>query len=315
MKLTYYKGKVHNFGDGLNAMLWEGLLAPGFLDEDDSQLFLGVGSILFDRYAQHARKIVAGSGYGGYTPAPVIDDTWQVAFLRGPLTARALKLPVSLAVSDAAILSTFLDLPCPPKKHHASFIPHWESIGRGCWEAVCQASDVHFLSPTGTPDAVIAEIRASRLVISESLHGVILADTFRVPWIAVEPITPAHRMKWMDWSASLDVALRPQQAPASSVRDFIARTTRRSGQGKLVRCVGDALSFANPLFVRQAARDLQRIRKQAPQLSADAVFTSRANQALECLAGIEGVTLRVQKGSAAAATPSIQTALDSRGPS
>ena len=64
MKLTYFRGDTPNFGDEINAIMWPHLLPHGFLDEDDSELFLGAGSILWGHLPKAPRKFVAGSGYG-----------------------------------------------------------------------------------------------------------------------------------------------------------------------------------------------------------------------------------------------------------
>jgi hypothetical protein len=88
MKLIYFRGHVPNFGDELNPYLWDRLLPPGLLDEDESELFLGIGSILFDTYPAGPRKYVMGSGYAGYTGLPPVHDgSWDVVFVRGPRTA------------------------------------------------------------------------------------------------------------------------------------------------------------------------------------------------------------------------------------
>ena len=101
MKLTYYRGPTPNFGDDLNAFMWPGLLPNGFLDEDESELFLGIGSILWDYLPNQARKYVVGSGYGGYTAPPDIHDgSWDVIFVRGPRTAKILALSPEKAISD-----------------------------------------------------------------------------------------------------------------------------------------------------------------------------------------------------------------------
>jgi len=132
MKLTFYKGDIPNFGDDLNNILWDALIAPGFFDDNDDELFLGVGSILWDYLPPNSKKIVMGSGYGGYSGKPNLQDgSWDVAFVRGPRTAKALNLDPKLAITDAAILTRFMNLPVQPKKYNVSFMPHWESINRG----------------------------------------------------------------------------------------------------------------------------------------------------------------------------------------
>ena len=46
MKLVFFRGKVPNFGDELNLHVWPALLPHGFLDEDEDELFVGIGSII-----------------------------------------------------------------------------------------------------------------------------------------------------------------------------------------------------------------------------------------------------------------------------
>ena len=57
----YFKGKVPNFGDDLNAWLWPKLI-PEVLDDDESRaMLLGIGSILFDTFSPTLQKIVLGT--------------------------------------------------------------------------------------------------------------------------------------------------------------------------------------------------------------------------------------------------------------
>src|SRR3954452_23726667 len=101
MKLTYYKGEIQNFGDELNTYIWPHLLRPDFFDDNSQELFIGIGSILYDWYPRSTRKIVVGSGYAGYTPPPdVHDGTWDIVFVRGPRTAKILGIGAEKAVCD-----------------------------------------------------------------------------------------------------------------------------------------------------------------------------------------------------------------------
>ena len=80
----------------MNKYLWKKLIEPGFLDEDESTLFIGVGSILWDYYPLDAKKVVMGSGYGGYTKIPNVNDgSWDITFVRGPRTAKLLNIDKS----------------------------------------------------------------------------------------------------------------------------------------------------------------------------------------------------------------------------
>jgi exopolysaccharide glucosyl ketal-pyruvate-transferase len=207
MRFFAYRGKQANFGDELNHWLWDRLL-PGFFDEDDSELFLGIGSILYDHFDPDARKTVFGSGYGGYGAAPTIDRNWHVYFVRGKQTARALGIDLALGIGDAGILvRSCWDASGIEKRHAVSFMPHFESAMYGNWQQVCDRAGVNLIDPRRDVEEILREISASHLVVSEAMHGVIIADALRVPWRAIRPLDPANRTKWYDWASALDVSI------------------------------------------------------------------------------------------------------------
>jgi succinoglycan biosynthesis protein ExoV len=286
MKLTYFQGDPPNFGDELNATMWTHLLPEGFLDADERDLFLGIGSILWDYLPSGPRKIVAGSGYGGYTAAPdVHDGQWDMLWVRGPLTAKALRLDLTLAITDAAVLLRMTPLPTAATDVDVAFMPHVDSIARGNWAAVCRAAGITFLDPRAAPDHLLAQIRGARLVITEAMHGAIVADALRTPWVPVLPLHPSHRAKWDDWAGSLDLALRPAVLRPSTLREaWIARTgLQAEGRSRAL--------FDNPLarqgdriVIARAAATLSRIAKTAsPQLSHDATLARATDRALAAL--------------------------------
>lgn len=222
MKFFAYRGKQANFGDELNHWLWDRLL-PGFFDEDESKLFLGIGSILYDTFDSSIDKVVFGSGYGGYGAPSRLDDKWQVYFVRGKETAKALKIDQSYGIGDAGILiRSCWNAADYAKKYDVSFMPHFESAIYGNWEDACAQAGIHLIDPRRPVEEVLEEMSASRLIVSEAMHGVIIADALRVPWRAIRPLDPANRVKWFDWASALDVQIDFSDLSPSNVVELAA---------------------------------------------------------------------------------------------
>lgn len=287
MKLTFYRGPEPNFGDELNVFMWDRLLPQGFLDDDDSDLFVGVGSILWDSYSPRSTKHVMGSGYGGYTPPPDMSDgTWQVAWVRGPLTAQKMGLDPSLAITDAAVLLRAIDLPPQPAKSGPAFMPHFESVARGNWEQVCDMAGITYLDPRRDPLELISMIRAASVLVTEAMHGAIVADAMRTPFIPVTPTHRSHRYKWEDWARSVNLTLKPVPTMSSSLLEGYVNLTGMEGQGKRSTTVlkSPVLKPAQALLTRNAARKLRQIAQTAePHLSSDTVISSLTDRSLYAL--------------------------------
>ncbi|HYP19936.1 MAG TPA: polysaccharide pyruvyl transferase family protein [Chloroflexia bacterium] len=212
MRLFYYQDPGGNFGDDLNAWLWPRLI-PELLDGDDSTLFVGIGSILDRRIPQGPRKIVFGTGVG-YGLLPVLNEEWQVCCVRGPLSARALGLPPELAVTDSAALVRTVRRAPGERRHSVSFIPHFRTPAR-VQEAgidlkrVCASAGINYIDPCGPVEEVLEGIESSGKVIAEAMHGAIVADALRVPWLPVRLSDRIRSLKWRDWCGSLRMEYNP----------------------------------------------------------------------------------------------------------
>ncbi|MBT8416439.1 MAG: polysaccharide pyruvyl transferase family protein [Silicimonas sp.] len=289
MKLTYYDATPPNFGDAINATMWSHLLPPGFLDDDADELFLGVGSILWDYLPRTARKHVAGSGFGGYTLPPDMDDgSWSVIWLRGPITAECVGLDPALAIADAAVLLPETPLPAPAPDTGIAFMPHFESVARGNWQAACTLSGITYLDPRDDTATLLSRIRGARVVIAEAMHGAIVSDALRTPWIAAMPFHPQHRLKWQDWSLSLEIALRPVKLCPSTLLEGYTFATGNLGKGARSRRLFNARAVApvNRMIAEVAARRLMRIAETVePQLSDDRQIRRATGR---CLAALDG---------------------------
>lgn len=284
MKMYYFKGPSTNFGDELNVWLWPRLL-PNFFDEQEDHIFLGIGSTLFDSLPLAAHKIVFGAGYGGYTAPPKIDGNWDFYFVRGPLTARAIGVDAALGVGDAAILLRSCVTARPQKRFKTSFMPHWESLFDGDWSAVCSEAGVHLIDPGAPVETVLEEILASELVVTEAMHGAIVSDALRVPWVPARPVQFQHRYKWFDWAYALEIELRPQTLlPSNGLEAAMSRlSVGKKGAARLRRRGQFLKSAAAPYFREKAARSLQTLAAEEPTLSRDAVIARAHRIMLEKL--------------------------------
>jgi succinoglycan biosynthesis protein ExoV len=209
--LYYYRIAHGNFGDALNPWLWS-RLAPEVCDPGNPTLFLAIGTILNRRVPAGPVKVVFGSGCGT-GPPPLTDRKWFFYGVRGPRTAAKLGLAPSLALTDPAILVRRVVKLSQKKVYPASFMPHHQSTFEADWAALCARTGIHFIDPRKSVEQVLADIQQTELLLTEAMHGAIVADALRVPWIPVRLYGQFTRFKWRDWTESLGVPFEPVSIP------------------------------------------------------------------------------------------------------
>lgn len=274
MILYRWQGVSTNFGDELNTILWPRLL-PGLFDQHPAATFVGIGSVLDQRHAGPHLKVVAGAGYGGYEARPRLDASWVIHWVRGPRTAAALGLPASLALGDPAVLvpptlGVAAVGPAASSGHDIGFMPHFESMANGAWHEVADRAGVTLIDPRGDPLDIVRRLAACRVVLSEALHGIIVADALRVPWVAIRPRATVHRAKWSDWSDTMALTPRFASLPVSCARELPALRRLaggRTGPTALVEGAAEALGRAARLEPQLSAK-AQLDRRQASQFAA-----------------------------------------------
>lgn len=203
MQLRYAKIKSGNFGDDLNPWLWEQLI-HNLINDNKEYQFLGIGTILHNKIPSEPNKILFGSG-GGYRPPPIIDNKWNIYCVRGPLTAKLLKINKSYAIADPAYLVRSVSIPDENKEYNVSFIPHYSSDKVIEWKDICDRAGIHYISPRDSVEATLAQIQKSKLVIAEAMHGAIVADALRIPWIPLKCSYKFLDFKWIDWCKSVSI--------------------------------------------------------------------------------------------------------------
>jgi succinoglycan biosynthesis protein ExoV len=284
MKMLVWRDQHTNFGDELNLWLWPKLI-PELLDGDPSTRFLGIGSIIFNDLDPGALKVVFGAGFGGYSALPQLDERWFVYFVRGPRTASLLGLDPRLGLGDAATLIRAVMPAAVEKRYRVSFMPHWESLVYGAWPAATEQAGLHLIDPRWPVDTVLDHLLASEMVVSEAMHGVIIADALRIPWVAARPLMQLHQPKWYDWADSLGLTLRMADLRPSSWLEHARQ--RLEGDRERLRWVssrGTRLrGRMNGLWSWNASRALRKAARSEPQLSSDTAIDRATGAMMEKL--------------------------------
>lgn len=296
MKPYYWESQHGNFGDDLNLWLWDFLL-PGFREVHPDVLLVGVGTVLTKTLLpEEGRKLVLGSGFGyGVLPDMRDQSLWDIRCVRGPLTTGKVGVAEHLGIVDPAVLVA--DMPefsNQPKRYPCAFVPHWESAVAGLWPVVCATAGMYYIDPRGEAKDVIREIAQSELVIAESMHGAILADAFRVPWVAVSTSANINSFKWQDWAATLGVEHRPRRIPISTRAEAIIKGARFwgvdydgatfAGTGEAAVAVGQATPrrglrlAAKQMLAAPSTLALWQASRAEPQLSTDARLSERKDR-------------------------------------
>jgi len=213
MKAVFAAGS-DNVGDELNEWIWPALV--GDIQREGVAL-LGIGTLLNQdfcrRLADAERILVLGSG-AGYGAPPATDGRWQFHAVRGLRTARALGLQAECAVADSAYLLASLDWRDGHELHgDVVVVPHHRSLRYLDWQRVCNQAGVRLVSPLLPAAAFMQEIAGARLVLSEAMHGAILADIARVPWQGFAFGGQFNQDKWLDWAEMFALDLRIRRLP------------------------------------------------------------------------------------------------------
>lgn len=231
MEIPFYRGSKPNLGDDLNDVLWCELLPKDVL-EASGFVLVAIGSILTDEWLApyrnaESRVLVLGTGTSyGRAPEPVAG--WRVLAVRGPLTASVLGMPEK-AVTDGAILLADSRVLVGAERNPTDtlFIPHHRSIRRTPWEAIASEAGMRFVSPQWPVGVALEAFSSARLVVTEAMHGAIIADALRIPWIPIAISPMVDEFKWRDWLGSINLEFSPVAVPAGDPRD-LARYRRMS---------------------------------------------------------------------------------------
>lgn len=158
---------------------------------------LGAGSIL-----EHASAASVVCGAGFLEPPMGRLIAGEIVAVRGELSARAVPNATDVLLGDPLVLVDAFVEPSP-KRHRFGFVPHVTSVPR--WRRLAGGGR-HIIDPAADPWQTIDEIAACEVVLSQSLHGLIVADALGIPnvWIAPGDEMRGGRFKFDDYFSTLE---------------------------------------------------------------------------------------------------------------
>lgn len=267
-KLAYVP--INNFGDALNPWIWQKLLGPridaSLSDCAPSALqgpasIASIGSYLDEgflgQFSASRRIAIAGTGIGyGQTAmrfsagrafpyslqpyfalpisssrAPSTQST-RFYWVRGPLTSHLLGLPHRLAIADAAYLvrKAIKRDELPTRGDRVAYMPHISTCKTTTHRKVCEQLNIDFIDPESDRMTILASIARARVLVTEALHGAIVSDSLRTPWVPVVTSQNILGLKWIDHCASIGIRYNPLNLATQWIPSEICKTQRSAGK-------------------------------------------------------------------------------------
>jgi len=294
MKLYYHKGA--NFGDAINPMIFEKILGVQF-DEDEEVGIVGIGSILghFRPTEKTKRFYVFSSGFAGgdastYGTPPEIKSPYEIICVRGKSTAKALGIDESYAVADGALLlPRLIDIPAPNLEHDYGYMPHVGSLDLyDDWKSVVESVGIHFIDPTKDPISVLTEMKKCKVIMTEAMHGAIICDAIRIPWIPIVSNKNINAFKWKDYLETVNLTYAPHHIPTLYSRDKLLEITARKVKFKPLSSIATSILLSRQSgTIKKVKNTFLSLKSQKTYLCDEQTLSSLQDQLLE-----KGIKLR-----------------------
>ncbi|NWG31712.1 MAG: polysaccharide pyruvyl transferase family protein [Rhodocyclaceae bacterium] len=280
MKLYYFKDHKGNFGDDLNPWLWNKLL-PDFFDDDNREIFVGIGTLINHRLPETPIKHIFGSGYG-YGKLPKIDNRYIFHAVRGYKTAQLLGVPKEKVITDSAILIRTVNLApyTRPKEYKFGLMLTGHSLEMyNGWKKICDNLNFNYISCHWNVEKVLGEISACEVLITEAMHGAIVADALRIPWLPVDFYNNILSLKWEDWLSSIELPFVHNRLQSLYNKDQSIKMRLK----RLIFKKDQQPHYSTKNDIEKTTQELLRVSKTHPFLSQDALLATLTDKYLDLL--------------------------------
>lgn len=208
-----YFAKIPNVGDLLNPYMIPKLSKKPIYRARSAFLphLRAIGSVVGSATAQ---SYIWGSGsIDGRVPAKGIDPA-KVYALRGKrswdMLNRAFGLKTQMPLGDPAVLMPDFYNPAVEQQHPCGLIPHFSDLPFA-QELAKELPDLKIIDVRQKPESFIDDLKSCQFVMSSSLHGLILADSYQIPnvWVKFSDRLLGGEWKFFDYYSTTDAPKAP----------------------------------------------------------------------------------------------------------
>ena len=198
-----------NFGDDINICFLNNIMLENIRIYNPTYRttnYLFIGSILINKFID-SQSIIWGSGMLKYQN--VTNKPLKICAVRGPKTRQVLLdsgIQCPEIYGDPALLLPYYYYPYIFKKYKLGIIPHHSHITSNLLNNFKNNKDIKIIDFTKYTDwkTVIKEIVSCRFIVSESLHGLIIAEAYRIPNIYISFGNINQDFKYEDFFLSIN---------------------------------------------------------------------------------------------------------------
>jgi pyruvyltransferase len=226
-----------NFGDQLGPWLLRQYGVRPLLTTRSRAEYLLVGSLLH-RTPEDFAGVIAGPGL--IEPVRRSFPRASIRGVRGPLTAHLIDAPADAVLGDPGLLVGVLRAPRPYATNGPiGVIPHYLDKGSPAVASIAHrlGHEVRVIDVQAAVDDVLDAVAGCRVVLSSSLHGLVVAEGLGVPrgWVGLESTPKGDGFKFRDHAGAIGETLPRHMLAGTESFEELAGLGQEPGAGVGVR--------------------------------------------------------------------------------
>lgn len=206
---AFWWAKTKNFGDLLTPEIFNTYGYTSINTSADTADIIAVGSLI-EMLPQDYKGIILGTGLMYDKPREL--PAAKFVSVRGELTKSNLQLSTETLTGDLGLLAKFLILK-QNKKYTIGLIPHYVDKQHPWIKTIKNflGSKGYVIDVQDSAKNVTKNISMCELIISSSLHRIIVADSLNIPnvWIELSDKVAGAGFKFWDYNSSIDYEQPP----------------------------------------------------------------------------------------------------------